>query len=68
MFMSTITIEVKLDPAELGEQERRDLMANAQLRRKSVPELLEAIIAQKLRGFRVQLQPEGDGRKAALVA
>lgn len=46
--MSKITIEVEIDPAELPEQTRKDLEANAQLSRKTPAQLLADIISKKL--------------------
>lgn len=46
--MSKITIEVEIDPAELPEQTRKDLEANAHLSRKTPGQLLADIISKKL--------------------
>jgi len=46
---SRIEIEVSLNPDDLPEQARRDLEANAQLKRTTPAQLLSDIIASKLR-------------------
>lgn len=46
---SRIEIEVSLNPDELPVQTRRDLEANAQIKRQTPAQLLSDIIADKLR-------------------
>lgn len=55
--MSTITIELSLDPADMTAEEVKDLEAHAHLARKSVPQHLADLLAARLRGFRLSTTP-----------
>lgn len=44
------SIILQLDPAKLDDQTKRDLLANAQLQRKTPQQLLAEIITKKLGG------------------
>ena len=63
--MTKVTIEVSLDPADLSEEERKTLEANAHLACRSVPTHVMQILKEHLQGFRVRLNPQQEGAQAA---